>query len=113
MSAMKMKSRSRQCRTAAEKAALVAAYRRSGLSLRHFARQHGVALSNIQRWARQQDAFEPSQGSAALVEVPNLLASRPAAGAYRLHFRQGLGLEVARGFDVGEVRALAELLHSL
>lgn len=110
---MKMKSRSRQHRSAAERADLVAAYHRSGLSQRDFALQHGLAPSNIQRWVRQQETVRPSHGSTALVEVPNPLASRPGAGTYRLHFPQGRQLEVARGFDVGEVRALAQLLQNL
>lgn len=108
-----MKSRSRQHRTAAEKEELVAAYQRSGLSQRDFAQQHGIAPSNIQRWARQEESPKPKQRSAALLEVPNLLTDRPGAGAYRLHFAQGLQLELARGFDVEEVRALAQLLQNL
>lgn len=108
-----MKSRSRQHRTAAEKEELVAAYQRSGLSQRDFAQQHGIASSNIQRWARQEESPKPKQRSAALLEVPNLLTDRPGAGAYRLHFAQGLQLELARGFDVEEVRALAQLLQNL
>jgi DNA-binding transcriptional regulator YiaG len=113
MRAMKMKSRSRQHRTAAEKAELVAAYHLSGLSQAAFAQQHGIAPSNIQRWARQHENLAPSQGAAALLEVPNLLASRPGAGAYRLHFPHGLQLELTRGFNVEEVRALAQLLQDL
>ena len=108
-----MKLRSRQYFTAGEKAELVAAYHRSGLSQRDFAQQHSLAPSNIQRWARQHETVEQSQGSVPLVELPNLLASRPGAGAYRLHFPRGLQLEVARGFELGEVRALAQLLQSL
>lgn len=113
MSAMQMKSRSRQYLTASEKAELVAAYQRSGLSQRDFAHQHGIAPSNIQRWVRQGEAAARSAGPAALVEVPNLLAPRPGLGAYRLHFPKGLQLEVARGFELEEVRALAQLLQSL
>lgn len=109
---MKMKLLSRRYHTAAEKAELIAAYQRSGLSQRDFAQQHGIAPSNIQRWA-QQETGAPSQGTAALVEVPNLLASRAGAGAYRVRFPQGLHLELARGFDVEEVRALAHLLQNL
>jgi transposase-like protein len=108
-----MKSRSRQYLTTAEKAELVAAYQRSGLSQRDFAQRHRIAPSNIQRWVRQREAAAPRVGPAALVEVPNLLATRPGLETYRLHFAQGRQLEVARGFDLGEVRALAQLLQSL
>ena len=108
-----MKSRSRPHRSAAEKAEWIAAYHRSGLSQRDFALQHGIAPSNIQRWARQHESLVPSQKSAALIEVPNVLASRPGARAYRLHFAGGLQLEVSQGFETGEVRALALLLRDL
>lgn len=108
-----MKSRSRQYRTAAHKAEVVAAYHRSGLSQRDFAQQHGIAPSNIQRWARQHGSDAPPRTSAALVEVPNVLASRPSAGAYRVHFPRGLHLELSRGFDVEEVRTLAQMLQNL
>jgi hypothetical protein len=113
MSAMQQKSRSRQYLTTGEKAELVAAYQRSGLSQRDFANQHGIAPSNIQRWVRQREGVAPNAGPATLLEVPNLLATRSGPGAYRLHFAQGLQLEVARGFELGEVRALAQLLQSL
>jgi transposase-like protein len=110
---MENESRSRQHRTAAEKAELVATYQRSGLSQRDFAQQRGIAPSNIQRWVRQHEEAARGAGPAALVEVPNFLATRPGSGAYRLHFPRGLQLEVARGFELGEVRALAQLLQSL
>jgi hypothetical protein len=113
MGAMHIKSRSRQYLTAAEKAEFVAAYQGSGLSQRDFAHRHGVAPSNIQRWVRQHEAADPRAGPATLVEVPNLLAAQPGPGVYRLHFHQGLQLEVARGFELGEVRVLAQLLQSL
>jgi hypothetical protein len=103
----------RKYRTASEKADLVAALLRSGLSQRDFALQHGIAPSNIQRWVRQGEAVARSATSAVLVEMPNLLAPQPGPGAYRLHFPKGLQLEVARGFELGEVRALAQLLQSL
>jgi transposase-like protein len=113
MGAMQRRSHSRKHLTAAEKAELVAAYHRSGLSQRDFASQQGIAASNIQRWVRRAEGLAGSAGPAALVEVPNLLASRSGSGAYRLHFAQGVQLEVGRGFDLAEVSALAQLLHRL
>jgi len=110
---MQTKSGLRHYRTRVEKAKLVAAYKRSGLSQRDFALQHGIAASNIQRWVGQFPASAKPAHPAALLEVPNLLASRPSPGAYRLHFPQGFQLGVARGFEIGEVRALAQLLQSL
>ena len=110
---MQTKPSPRQYRTRVEKAKIVAAYQHSGLSQRDFALQHGIAASNIQRWVGQFPASATPAPPAALVEVPNLLATQPGPGAYRLRFPQGLQLEIARGFEMGEVRALAQLLHSL
>lgn len=110
---MQTKPSSRQYRTRAEKAQIVAAYKRSGLSQRDFALQHGLAVSNIQRWVAQFPTSVKPAHPAALIEVPNLFAPQLRAGAYRLHFPQGLQLEVAPGFEMGEVRALAQLLQSL
>jgi transposase-like protein len=110
---MQTKPGPRQHRTRGEKAKIVAAYKHSGLSQRDFALQHGISASNIQRWVGQFPASTRPAHWAALVEVPNLLAAQPGAGAYRLHFARGLQLEVARGFEMGEVRALAQLLYSL
>ena len=108
---MNIKSRTRQHRTAAEKAGLVAGFQRSGLSQRDFAVQHGIAPSNIQRWVRQSSRAKQPQSPAALVEVPNLLGS--GSRQYRLHFPKGLVLELSSGFEPGEVRRLAELVQSL
>jgi transposase-like protein len=110
---MQTKPGPRQYRTRAEKAKIVAAYKHSGLSQRDFALQHGIATSNIQRWVGQFPASAKPAHPAALVEVANLLAAQPGAGTYRLHCAQGLELEVARGFEIGEVRALVQLLRSL
>jgi transposase-like protein len=110
---MQQKPGPRQYRTRAEKAKIVAAYKHSGLSQRDFALQHGIAPSNIQRWVAQVPTSAKPAHPAALVEVPNLLATQARSGAYRLHFAQGIQLEVARGFEMGEVRALAQLLKSL
>jgi glycine/D-amino acid oxidase-like deaminating enzyme len=110
---MQTNSGLRHYRTRAEKAKIVGAYRRSGLSQSDFAEQQRIAPSNIQRWVQQFSTSGKAASPAALVEVPNVLGGRPSCGPYRLHFSKGLLLEVAPGFEVGEVRALAQLLHSL
>lgn len=107
---------SRQYLTAAEKAAIVADYHRSGLSQRGFARRHGIPAANIHRWIQAEDSAtvtEPGHGRANLVEVPNLMAQSAAGGTYRLHFPRGFTLEVARGFEAEELRHLAQLVQSL
>jgi hypothetical protein len=112
MGAMHNKSRSRQYLTLAEKAQMVAAFQQSGLSQRDFASRHGIAASNIGRWVGQPQRVDKAEGQAVLVEVPNLLPSG-GSGNYRLHFPKGLMLEVASGFEAGEVRVLAQLVQSL
>ena len=105
----------RHHKTPAERADIVAEYPRSQVSQREFAAQHGIALSTLQRWLHLNES-DVGSGSPALVEVPNplkpLLGRGPAA-TYRLHFPRGLVLEVAPGFQTGEVRALAQLLQEL
>ncbi len=112
---MQTKSRAIRLRwTAAEKAELVAAFHRSGLSQRDFGLQHSLAPSNIGRWVRQaQEPVREPTRAAAFVEVPNLLSSGSNGSPYRLHFPKGLTLEVARGFAPEEVRALARVLQGL
>ena len=56
----------RKYRTASERADLVAAFLRSGLSQRDFALPQGIAPSNIERWVRQGEAVARSAGPAAL-----------------------------------------------
>jgi hypothetical protein len=110
---MQTKSGLRRYRTRAEKAKIVAAYKRSGLSQRDFAQQQRIAPSNIQRWVPQFPVSGKAAASVGLVELPNLLGNRSGSGTYKLHFPKGLLLEVAPGFEVGEVRVLAQLLQGL
>jgi hypothetical protein len=113
MPAMQTSSRLRRHhRTDIEKAELVTAYQRSGLSQRDFALRHGIAPSNIGRWVRRSQEAETSR-AAAVVEVPNLLLPTRGDHPYRVHFPQGLSLEIARGFAAKEVCTLAQLLKSL
>ena len=59
---MQTKPGLRQYRTCAEKAKIVAAYQHSGLSQRDSALQHGIASSNLQRWAVQVPASAKPAG---------------------------------------------------
>jgi transposase-like protein len=99
--------------TMTEKADLVAAYLRSGLSQEQFALQEGIAPSNIQRWIQQGRAAPERKCRRRLVEVPNLLAAPPANALYRLRWSQGMVLELNRGFEPEAVRVLVQLLQSL
>ena len=109
---MQSKARVRPHQTPTQKADLVAAYERSGMSQQAFAAQQGIALSTLQRWRRQRQISQKT-GRAGLVAVPNWLGAGPAPGTYRLCFSRGLVLEVMAGFPPGELRSLVQLLHSL
>ena len=97
----------------AEIAQILEHHKQSGLSLQKFALQEGIAFSTLQRWARKARMAAANQSRAKLVEVPNLLTTTPASVAYCLRFPRGLVLEVAPGFGLEELRALAQLLQSL
>ena len=100
-------------KSSAEIAQILERRKQSGLSLQKFAVQEGIAFSTLQRWARKARLAATRQGNARLVEVPNLLPTPTAGAAYRLHFPRGYVLEVASGFAVQELRALAQVLQSL
>jgi hypothetical protein len=109
---MQIESPVRAHKTAREKAALVAAYDRTELTQAEFVVQHQIGLSTLQRWLRQR-ANGSAPRPAPLLEVPNFLGARPSARTYRLCFPRGLVLEVPPGFQVQEVRCLAQLLQGL
>ncbi len=99
-------------KTSTERAKILATRARSGLSDREFAARHGIAVSTLYRWSRERPP-EPQTDPGELIEIPNVLASRPPDPAYRLLFPRGWVLEVAAGFAPEELRALAQLIQSL
>jgi len=109
---MQTKTSIRQRRTSAEKFRLLEACERSGLTREGFAARHGIGLSTLYQWRRQNHRGAPN-GQDNLIEVPNLIGRGPVAAPYRLHLAGGRQLEVAPGFDLAEVRALSQLLQSL
>jgi hypothetical protein len=109
---MRMRSSVRPHKSLTERARILGSYERSGLTQPEVAAQHGIALSTLQRWLQQSRAGRP-MGGTDLIELPNLFGASGASSPYRLRFAQGVILEVARGFQPGEVRSLAELIQSL
>jgi transcriptional regulator with XRE-family HTH domain len=107
-----MQSSVRPHKSLTERARILASYERSGLTQQEVAAQHGIALSTLQRWLQQSRAGRPT-GGPDLLELPNLFGASGAGSPYRLRFPRGVILEVAPGFQPGEVRALAQLLQSL
>lgn len=108
---MKAKS-SRRHLSASEKARILEACEQSGLTRKAFATQQGIGQSSLYQWLRL------SRGRALktrpkFIEVPNLMTEVAAVAPYRVHLGGSGTLEVARGFDPGEVRVLVQLLQSL
>jgi transcriptional regulator with XRE-family HTH domain len=100
-------------KTLAEIAQILERHKQSGLSLQKFAVQEGIAFSTLQRWARKARMAAAYPIRAKLVEVPNLLTTRPTGAPYCLRFPRGLVLEFVPGFRLEELRALTQLLQSL
>ena len=95
-----------------ERARILAAYEHGQGTQEEVAAQHGIAVSTLQRWLQQRGP-EAGLAVAPLVEVPNLLGGGGAGSAYRVRFARGWVLEVASGFQPGEVSTLVQLLQSL
>jgi transposase-like protein len=91
--------------TDAQKAALVRAWRASGLSQSVFAAQHRIADSTLGRWAQQYAPQLPAPTQAfAEVEIVE-------AAPLRLHIgASGHVVEVPAGFDAAELRRLVAAL---
>jgi transposase-like protein len=108
-----MSTPSRHRFSAAERARILAAYRRSDLTQQEFAAQAGIGYSTLTRWLRQAGEPAPAaQKRGEFVPVPNLLASAPVVPAYRLCWANGLNLELARGFDAAELERLLQLVRA-
>ncbi len=91
--------------TDAQKAALVRAWRASGLSQSAFAAQHRISDSSLGRWAQQYTPQLPAPTQTfAEVEVIETAPLRVHIGA------TGHVVEVPTGFDAAELRRLVAAL---
>ncbi len=87
-----------------EIAAVLSAYRRSGLSQRAFAARRGLSLSTFCRWLRL-DRSKAAAAAFLRVDVPAL----PAA-EFELVLADGRRLRVPPTFDPAVLRTLLEVL---
>lgn len=107
----------------AERARIVEEWTSSGLTLREFAHQHGVAASSLSRWAislRRGASMVPVEvlssdagtqnGQTVFREVGPGSALVPAAPGVRISLPSGVALDVPVGADVAYVRALVAAL---
>jgi hypothetical protein len=100
-------------KTPEQKAAIVAAFKESGLNRNEFADRHGLKRTTLLGWLRNERERSARPAGPELIEVTPGRASPTTAGGYRLHFPRGLVLEISRGLDSGELRSLVQLLQSL
>jgi hypothetical protein len=106
---MQTSSHPRKGFTPAQRQKILNAYRRGEVTQREYARQAGIGFSTLRKWLHQV-AVPPADEKAGFIEVPNLLASSPSPAPYRLHLPNQVLLEIAPGFQTGEVAALLGLL---
>jgi transposase-like protein len=110
---MKTSKRPRRQWSPEEKSQIVREFQESGRSAHDFCKRQGLAASSLNRWIDHFDAGE--SGSAAFVELTGLLPQTQAEGDeyhYELTLVSGHRLRLRRGFDSGEVQALAAALVS-
>ena len=78
------------------------------MSQREYVGKVGIGLSTLSLWRRQISLGKKPR--LLEVNVSSGLAES-GRGGYRLSLPGGIGIEVERGFDVAEVRALLEVMR--
>ena len=105
--------------TPAQRDKLLAACQRSGLTQKVFAAQADIGYSTFTAWlgkavkAVAERPVSPGGGPSGFIPVPNLLSAADPVPAYRFEFPGGLKVEVARGFQAEELRALLQVAQQL
>ena len=116
-----MKRRTSQCRTTRrhrtpeEKAEILRAHRRSGLSLLAFAGKHGLCYASLLRWrCRQPNAANvqaPPEIEADPRFVPVKIESEASGGDYVLSWAGGRSLKIPPQFETDSLRRLLMVLE--
>ncbi|MGH7594340.1 MAG: IS66 family insertion sequence element accessory protein TnpA [Gemmatimonadales bacterium] len=86
---------------------LVARWRESGQSMRAYCQEHKLSYSQLVRWRRRLD---PAATPRPLTLIPVLAAAARGSGLV-VRLGDGLGIEVAPGFDAGVLVAVVQALQ--
>ena len=104
----------RKHRTPDERADLVAAYHKSGLTRREYAARKGLSLSCLGIWLRKARAGTKSTVPPTFIRLPvGLTVGGDPRPAYRIGFPCGHSVEVSAGFQPDELRELFRLVRGL
>jgi transposase-like protein len=107
----------RRHRTPEEKAEILRAHQRSGLSLLAFAGKHGLCYASLLRWRCQ-----PRKGASVLAPpdteadpgfIPVKLEGEVLGGDYVLSWTGGHSLKIPRQFEADSLRRLLRVLEGV
>lgn len=107
----------RRHRTAEEKAQILGAHQRSGLSLQAFAGKHGLCYASLLRWRYRQrqggSVLAPPDTEADPRFVPVKLEGELLGGDYVLSWPGGRSLKIPRHFETDSLRRLLRVLEGV
>ena len=102
-------------RTPKEKARILKAHKRSGLSLLAFARTHGLCYASLRRWRSRpcprSRVSAPPAPQADPRFVPVTVESEVAGGDYVLNLAGGRSLRIPLRFEPDGLRRLLDVLE--
>ena len=103
--------------TPQEKADLLKAQRRSGLSLLAFARKEGLCYASLLRWRCRQGngthMMAPPQPEGGPGFVPVSIEAEVVGGDYILSWPSGRSLKIPRHFELDSLRRLLSVLEEV
>jgi transposase-like protein len=103
--------------TPKEKAEILRAHRRSGLSLLAFAGKHGLCYSSLLRWRCRQGngvhVLESPDTEADPRFVPVKIEGEVLGGDYVLSWAGGRSLKIPRHFETDSLRRLLSVLEGV
>ena len=107
----------RRHHTPEEKAEILRAHRRSGLSLLAFAGKHGLCYASLLRWRNRQpnmaSVLAPADTEADPRFVPVKIEAEVLGGDYVLSWPGGRSLKIPRQFEMDSLRRLVRVLEEV